>query len=83
MHINKKLHTSSRFVRLRAVSKLSTFVIHPVYDLHNIREGHPEGEFVRPTYFSQFGDADFENACYTGVQGAFGYNLKLKPRQST
>ena len=32
-------------------------------------EGHPEGKFVRPTFFSQFGGADFENACYTGVQG--------------
>ena len=26
-------------------------------------EGHPEGKFVRPTFFSQFGGADFENAC--------------------
>ena len=31
-------------------------------------EGHPEGKFVRPTFFSQFGGADLENACYTGVQ---------------
>ena len=33
MYINKKLHTSSRFARLRAVSKLSTFFIHPVEEL--------------------------------------------------
>ena len=32
-------------------------------------EGHPQGKFVRPTFFSQFGGADLENACYTGVQG--------------
>ena len=31
MYINKKRHTSSRFARLRAVSKLTTFFIHPVY----------------------------------------------------
>ena len=29
MYINKKLHTSSRFARLRAVSKSSTFFILP------------------------------------------------------
>ena len=29
MYINKKLHTSSRFARLRAVSKLSTFFYTP------------------------------------------------------
>ena len=45
-------------------------------------EGHPEAKFVRPTFLSQFGGADFENACYTGVQGggAFACNLGLKPR---
>ena len=37
MYINKKLHASSRFVRLRAVSKLSTFLctLH-VYQQNNV-----------------------------------------------
>ena len=32
-------------------------------------DGHPAGKFMRPTFFSQVGGADFKNACYTGVQG--------------
>ena len=45
-------------------------------------EGHPEAKFVRPTFLvnSGGGGADFENACYTGVQGAFARNLGLGPR---
>ena len=42
-----------------------------------------EAKFVRPTFFSQFGGADFENSCYTGVHrggGALACNLGLKPR---
>ena len=45
MYINKKLYTSSRFARLRVVSKLSTFFLYTLYTEHielldNQSEGH-------------------------------------------
>ena len=46
-------------------------------------EGHPEGKFVRPTFFSQFGALISKMHVVRASRGAFGYNLKLKPRQST
>ena len=46
-------------------------------------EGHPERKFVTPTFFSQFGVADFKMHVIRASRGVFGYNLKLKPRQST
>ena len=35
-NIDKKLYTSSRFAKLRAVSKLSIFFTHPVYEIKNL-----------------------------------------------
>ena len=35
-------------------------------------EGHPEGKFVRPTFFSQFGGTDFKKCTLYGRPGGGG-----------
>ena len=48
MHINKKLHTSSRFAGLRAVSKLSTLFL---YTLYIVKKGEISDLFVGKTTY--------------------------------
>ena len=62
MYINKKLHTSSRFARLRAVSKLSTFLLYILHIYIAILTGpYDRLEIVYETLDNRITKVEFNN----------------------